>query len=614
MPEVEKALALQNMKQWVCCIIQLCDSTGDPFTGALFPSLFLNSIPTVTQWICTGEHNNDGIFHCHAMMKTTARSDSVNRSMRTAFENMAFSENITRRFGKDPQFECMKIQKCHKPESMLKYIMKGPEWVASNSEQLLQLAYDIDMWNLNEKYKKQVDPPLDTVQMNPMVKDLLDVITMGSCKTLDDCLRTDPVTMAKYLHRPGLPQILTNCLAYAKATGGAWNISNFSKYPPKPDLIHAVLLHQGLTPSATDLIFWQWINKLDSKRNTICIHGPSNTGKSAFISGLKACVPWGECVNGNNFNFQGLIDQVIGIWEEPLINPETAEKCKQLFEGMLTSIPVKYKPPALLPRIPLILTTNHWPWRFCNAEEDAFRNRMFILPFVHQCKDVPLTYRTSEYSCECCYCATSRGCPPSHGGTVVGDMPRANQPLFAGEHGTIGTYPGSDVGTRSLYGTGEGTSRCHHSESAGAGSSTDPECSYSSESQSSTSTTIVGNIRHGDSDRSGDSGNRGNSSLTISDERLVTEHDSTSHGHDSGPDGSGQPRKHKFKRRHVTTGDDLLQPSGSTIMGLRQADIQEETLQIPSKQPRMDRMVDTLTIPSKSDWQSYLSFLLSRYG
>nr|QUS52583.1 NS1 [Mute swan feces associated chapparvovirus 5] len=615
MPEVEKEFALNDMKQWCCCILQLCDCTGDPFKGALFYSMFLNELPGVNHWVCTGEDNKDGIFHVHAMLKTNQRSDSCARSMRTCWDHFQHSENITRRFGKEPQMELIKIQKCHRPSSMLKYIMKQPHWVASNHEKLLQLCYDLDCWNLNEKYKQSKEPPTETSAMNPMVQDLISVIVSHSCKTFQDCLRADPNTMAKYLHRPGLPQILQNCFDYCKATGGGWHISLFNKYTPDPAPIHAVLLHQGLVPSAVDLILWQWINKLDPKRNCICLQGPSNTGKSAFIRGFKETVPWGEIVNSSSpFAFEALIDQQFGVWEEPLISPEQAEKTKQILEGMPCSIPIKYKAPKILPRIPIIITTNHDLWRFCQPEEDAFRNRVFFFPFLYPCQNEPLSYRACEYSCKCYYCCTSRGSPSTHGGASPGRVQRTNQPLSTGEHGSLRTTTERDVGTGSVPSPGEGTSRRYSSQSGSAIGCSDSECTDTAEPTRSSSTTIGGIHGRDDDTGPGNTGDRIYRALTTINQQLVSDIDIGNTGHDSGPNGSGSTGKHKHKRKRGGTPEDLRQPHSPGSLGRVLSNVQEKTLPVPPKKRVLDRQLGTLTIPTQADWRNYFCFLLSRYG
>lgn len=619
MPEIERSMALNDMKQWSCCILQCCDNAGEPFQGPLFPALFLNDIPTVTAWVCTGEKNKDDVFHIHCMLKSTSRADSIRRSMLTVWENLTLTEMIRKRFGADAQLELIKIQRCHRPSSMFKYIMKQPMWVLSNNRQLLQLMYDIDFWKLNEKYKqKTIETTTDINDMNAMVKDLIDVITAGSCKSLEDCLRTNPGIMAKYLHRQGLTQILQNCIAYTKATGAAWNISKYAQHKPIPDPIHAIYLHQGLTPSACDLMFWQWLNKLDSKRNCICLYGPSNTGKSSFIAGIKHIIPWGEVINSNTFAFEAIVDQIICVWEEPLISSELAEKTKQIMEGMPCSIAIKYKAPKVIPRTPMLITTNHMPWRFCQSEEEAMRNRMWIWPFQYSCKDEPLTYRTSEYSCKCRHCTASRGCSSPYGESSAGRVQRENKPLSTGEHGNTGTSTLRDVGTGSMCDPGEGTSFSECRQPSSTGSSTDPECSEHAGSGSSTSTTTSTDIRrHRDaSTRNTGDGNGG--SITGDVITVESPINPGRDGHASRGDGEKPSGKRPFKRRHGGTTPDTHQYDSTMSLGVQSQNIQEEEIPIPTKQPTLDRflvpMSNALSVPTSQDWIHYLAYLLKRYG
>nr|QTE04108.1 MAG: nonstructural protein [Cygnus columbianus parvoviridae sp.] len=260
------------------------------------------------------------------------------------------------------------------------------------------------------------------------------------------------------------------------------------------------------------------------------------------------------------------------------------------------------------------MTTNHPPWRWCQAEEEAFRNRIFILPFTQQCKDVPFTFRASEYSCKCSYCAASRGCTPSYGGASPGRLPTSNQPLSTGEHGYTGPSTSVDVGSGPLHGAGEGTSRSYYTERGSTICCTDPECTHTSEPERSSSTTISTIQRCGDDTRPSDTGNRIFDSLTLLAECVVSYDNSGNSRHDSRSDGSGQPRKHRVKRKHVTTGTTILQPDSSMPLGLQLENIQTQEIPIPPKEPRLDREMDALTIPTANDWKCYFSFLFSRYG
>ena len=57
---------------------------------------------------------------------------------------------------------------------------------------------------------------------------------------------------------------------------------------------------------------------------------------------------------------------------------EELEELKKVFEGLPTQVNVKNRPPQMLERTPVILTTNTEPWKFFSAERAPLMNRMFI--------------------------------------------------------------------------------------------------------------------------------------------------------------------------------------------------------------------------------------------
>ncbi|UOH27067.1 nonstructural protein 1 [Galliform chaphamaparvovirus 13] len=620
MPEVEKFLKLCNMKTWLCCIIQISGSDGQPLYDPLAYAMFLQNLKEVSDWACTGEFNPDQIFHVHVMLKSNQRSDAARRSMLTAFDNLKLTDIWTTCFGQDTTMDVLKLQQCHRPQSMLEYFMKDPCWALSNNEQILQTMYDIDCWEMSARFRTK-EPPRQS-EMNEMTETIISTIRTGQCKTIADVMRQNPEALGKYLHRPGLSAVINNCLTFVEATGGDWNLALYDVHDPNPEPIHKILLFQGIEPTKFDTAFHTWITKKDPKINTLVLIGPSNTGKSQFISGLKACVSWGEIVNGQSFNFEGLIGNTLGVWEEPLIGPELAEKCKQIFEGMPTAINVKYKRPHTLPRTPIIMTTNHHPWRFCQAEEDMFKNRMYIFQFSHCAKDATYVPRACEPSCKCRYCQASRGCSPSIGESEPCTVQRANQPLSTGEQWTIWSHTGAVIRTGSLPGTREGTSGSHYSSSGCSGTGTEECSTHSSGPPISTSTTTIqhmGRERHG----SGDS-DLGIPSTSAHAQQLLESRQSgrcaSSYSHGTRGDST---RQYKRQRGRRTDGDNkrkygilsFMEPMGSQTQ-------KAQTFSVQAKQQRLDRSMGSrvgsislpMYVPLKGDWEEYLSYLYHLYG
>lgn len=118
----------------------------------------------------------------------------------------------------------------------------------------------------------------------------------------------------------------------------------------------------------------------------------------------------------------------LGIWEEPLISSDAAEKVKQVFEGETTSVPIKYRAPRQLDRMPIIVTTNHYPWRFCSSEEQAFRNRSWIFEFWHDATG-GLIHRSSSSSCECRSCARRSSSEDAPDSRTTSPVPGGKQPI-----------------------------------------------------------------------------------------------------------------------------------------------------------------------------------------
>lgn len=613
-------MKLLDMKQHLCGIVQICDPNGDPYAQAVPYALFFNDLVSVTHWLASGELNQDGIFHVHVMFRTPQRSDSLRRSMTSTWSTLANSESYIGQFLAENTMECLKLQKCFRPSSMCNYLLKNPVWIVSNHDPWLDITYSCRYWGLHERFIKQTEKPETSPQMNIMTKEITDMIMTHNCKTIEDCFKANSEVMSKYLHKPGLESIVKNCLTFVKATGGGFTLLFFDKFDPIPNPIHKILLHQGIEPSQFDLTMFNWLLKKDSKRNTIVLQGPSNTGKSAFISGLKMCLPWGEIVNTNSgFAFEGLLDNAMGVWEEPLCSPELAEKAKQVLEGMTTSIPVKYKKPQKLPRTPIIITTNHDIWRYCTREEPMFRNRMWIFYFKHQCKDMPYTCRACEYSCKCSHCTASRSCSPAHGESEPCEVQTANEPLHTGEQWSIRTDTTTTIRTGSMRRTDEGTSRSDHRTCSSSSCSTTEQRSDSPGCPSSTSTTTERSMGRRTIIRPSSPRDRIDSTKSQSGQHVESTVDSGHHGIDSSSHGSrGRGGKHKFKRKHlVGSGPNIREHANVHNMGLLETtEKTTETIPIPAKQSKLDRYVvtvehpDVLSVPTKTDWQSYLSLSL----
>ncbi|API68923.1 nonstructural protein 1 [Chaphamaparvovirus chiropteran1] len=640
--EEEKTLDLQSLQTilntwdsrvWQACVLAIWDDAlpvQDPRPYAFL----MSSIPSVKMWFLCAENDSNGNMHIHLLALTPQRSDSFKRTLERIWKDVAIVAMSDIEMP-DPTLEVVKCQKCHKPSSLISYMVKDPIWIAASDLPGIKTFQSIYQHDLGERFRarqeieriKKGDP--NTAQMHTITAEITDVIMNHNCRSVEDCMRAAPDIIAKHLHRAGLATIIQNCIAWVTSTGGGWSMQNINaKYPAHPDYIHLCLIHQGITPQLFDPIFYQWVTKANLKKNTLVLWGPTNTGKSAFISGFKQCINWGEVVNSNTFAFEGLINNQFGIWEEPLISPELAEKAKQVFEGMETSIPVKYRKPVKLPRTPIIITTNHAPWRFCTKEEEMFKNRMFIFNWNHNMHNTTFTYRVSEYSCECRICKTSRSSETTTSGGTTSSLPGGEQPIQQLVPTTLTT---SNVPTRSMspprereMGTRteaerEGTTTTLSRSNSGTTTQyTDTEqeqCSDSSRSSSSSSTTTPHSIRSGGEYRSSHTTERDGGTSSGSSKRLGTRRPRRDYGRYLRNDG------HPSILTHTPTADHCYirrpirkRKTSQEVVVLGKTKTQKTWPEIPTTEPRLDREMGSLTIPTRLQWYMYLSYLQTKYG
>uniref|UniRef100_A0AAU7E142 NS1 protein n=1 Tax=Gerbilliscus rat parvovirus TaxID=3141918 RepID=A0AAU7E142_9VIRU len=612
-----------DSRVWQACVLGIWDAV--PIRDPRPYCCLMGNIPSVKKWLICAEDDSNEQTHVHLLALTSQRSDAFKRTLEKTWKSIALIA-MTDIEEPDPMLEIVKCQKCHKPSSLLAYMSKDPHWIAANDLQTLAIFDSMYAHDWGQRFRekqtlekqKKSDPA--TSQMHTITAEITDVILQHNCKSVEDCMKSAPAVIAKHLHRAGLGTIIQNCISWVTATGGGWSMNSIgSKHTPDPTAIHRVLLHQGISPSEFDPIFFKWITKQDTKKNTLVLWGPSNTGKSAFISGLKTCTNWGEIVNSNTFAFEALINTQLGIWEEPLISPELAEKAKQIFEGMETSIPVKYRKPVKLPRIPIIVTTNHEPWRFCTKEESMFRNRMYIFSWSHNMHATPFVCRTSEYCCQCRICQTSGGSEADPSGESASSLSREEQPISE----LVPTESETDhAPTRPMSLSGEKTSlppakdgRSDHDgycsrptgEPIKRPDSPRPSCS----SSSSTSHSIRSHREYRPSNP------RAGISHSLSGIPECLESHLPRRG--DGPDSSGIGMGEISETDSSTSSTDSTRSRGKrkrskemVVLGEKESKKTRDTVSTTITSLGGD--LGTLSIPTRIEWFAYLSYLQNTYG
>jgi len=115
------------------------------------------------------------------------------------------------------------------------------------------------------------------------------------------------------------------------------------------------------------------------KTNCFMLQGVSNAGKTYWMSPLfQQAHLKGQTMVSQDFKFMNCLNkEIIEIPELTLSKMDEVEELKKVFEGLPTQVNVKNKPPQLLERTPVILTTNSVPWKYFSEEKAPLQNRMF---------------------------------------------------------------------------------------------------------------------------------------------------------------------------------------------------------------------------------------------
>lgn len=248
-----------------------------------------------------------------------------------------------------------------------------------------------------------------------------------------------------------------------------------------------------------------------------------------------------------------------------------------------------------------------------------FKNRMFIVQWSHNMHNTPLIFRTSEHSCQCSVCEASRSSEADSSGESTSRLPREKQPL---PELVLTQSSTGDVPTGSLPVPGEETPLSSTEISGGNNKrySSSPgrqsvERSDSPRPSCSSSTTASDSIRSNREHRSSHTRTGISHTFTGSLECL----ESPLSGGDDGHDSPGARMGDISSTDSTPSDDDLSRPrkklrASQEVVVLGETQNQETWDQVSTTVTDMGGNMGTITIPTRIQWFTYLSYLQSRYG
>lgn len=99
------------------------------------------------------------------------------------------------------------------------------------------------------------------------------------------------------------------------------------------------------------------------KKNTIYISGQANSGKTYFFDSILAFYAnvghVANFVRGDHFPLNDCVNRRVLLWNEPSIMPSAYDTVKMLVGGDSCPVNVKYEKHTVIPKTPLIITSNN---------------------------------------------------------------------------------------------------------------------------------------------------------------------------------------------------------------------------------------------------------------
>ena len=137
----------------------------------------------------------------------------------------------------------------------------------------------------------------------------------------------------------------------------------------------------------------KWIFMTDTKKNTLWLYGPPNSGKSFLAA--QIIHPFEKSIGVisnqgilNEFALSHLLQSSLLLWEEPFTDVGVAQDMKNVLGGKPIAVPMKYNVRQVLNRKPILITSNYEDLtQGVNAsflELDALNKRRFMFTMTYK--------------------------------------------------------------------------------------------------------------------------------------------------------------------------------------------------------------------------------------
>lgn len=149
--------------------------------------------------------------------------------------------------------------------------------------------------------------------------------------------------------------------------------------------IYKWAVFQGLHPLALCRLLEKWQDRKSGKQNCVALHGPPSTGKSfmmcTYAEFSKRYGMPNSC--NENFPFNDCHSVRAICWDEMLLTPKTVESFKTISAGTICRVDRKCKDSQEIPPTPIMVTSNHVPWKICSGIVSDVSQKAALLTRMH---------------------------------------------------------------------------------------------------------------------------------------------------------------------------------------------------------------------------------------
>ncbi|AIZ35788.1 hypothetical protein PAV19gp27 [Psittacine adenovirus 3] len=155
LPIFERELELLDLGRWFGAVIRFGDCRGVAVASAEIYGRLLSACEGATEWIAVCEDGEDG----RPLVNVLFRDDRVltgkpRERLRAAWLDICENVSLRVKYGSDNSLMILHCYGCYRMSFALMHCCRGPCWVMSNADKLLQAAHDICVWELNACCKR----------------------------------------------------------------------------------------------------------------------------------------------------------------------------------------------------------------------------------------------------------------------------------------------------------------------------------------------------------------------------------------------------------------------------------------------------------------------------